>query len=50
MERGRKNLAACPDEYGGISVSTLLESLGKWRAALAGGGVPPKHPVIAAID
>jgi hypothetical protein len=50
MERGRKNLAACPDEYGGISVSTLLESLGKWRAALAGGGVPPKHPVIAPID
>ena len=50
MERGRKNLAACPDEYGGICVSALLESLGQWRTALAAGSVPPKHPVIAPID
>jgi predicted metal-dependent hydrolase len=50
MERGRRNLTACPDEYGGICVSALLESLGQWRTALADGGVPPKHPVIAPID
>jgi predicted metal-dependent hydrolase len=50
MERARKNLAGCPREFGGIRVGDLLESLGEWRAALAGGGELPGHPVIAAIE
>jgi predicted metal-dependent hydrolase len=50
MVRGGKNLAACPQEFGGIRVDTLLESLARWRAALESGGDPPAHPVIARID
>lgn len=50
MERGRKNLAACPQVFGGIRVNTLLESLAQWRAALESGGDTPAHPVIARID
>ena len=50
MERGRQNLAACPAEFGGIRVNTLLESLARWRIALAESGAPPEHPVIALID
>lgn len=49
MERGRKNLAACPQEFGGIRVTTLLESLAQWRAALESGGAPPMRPVIVRI-
>lgn len=50
MERGRKNLAACPQEFGGIHVNALLESLGQWRAALARGETTPAHPVIVLVE
>ena len=49
MERGRNNLAACPQEFGGIRVNALLESLGQWRAALVRGETTPSHPVIVAV-
>jgi uncharacterized protein len=50
MERGRKNLAACPQEFGGIHVNELLESLAQWRAALARGATTPAHPVIVRVE
>lgn len=50
MERGRKNLAACPQDFRGIRVAVLLESLGQWRAALARGETTPVHPVIVPIE
>src|ERR1700680_2990670 len=46
MERAHKYLAACPFNFGGICVSPWLESLEHWRAALAHGAAPPRHPVI----
>jgi predicted metal-dependent hydrolase len=49
LERGSKNLAACPPEFGGIRANALLKSLREWRIALAGSGEPPKHPIIARI-
>jgi uncharacterized protein len=49
MERGRNNLAACPQEFGGIRVNALLESLGQWRAALVRGETTPSHPVIVPV-
>jgi uncharacterized protein len=50
MERGRKNLAACPQEFGGIHVNELLDSLVQWRAALASGAATPAHPVIVRVE
>jgi len=50
MERARKNLVACPSEFGGVRVDDLLESLAQWRAALTGSGTTPRHPFIAAVD
>ena len=50
LERACKNLAACPEEFGGIRVGALLESLGQWRAALACGRTTPAHPVIGPVE
>jgi hypothetical protein len=50
MERARRNLAGCPEEFGGIRVNVLLESLGQWRAALACGETTPAHPVIVPVE
>jgi len=44
MERARKNLAACPERFGGICVVDLLESLVQWQVALTSGGALPPHP------
>src|SRR5438309_10994919 len=41
MERARKNLAGCPEEFGRIRVGVLLESLGEWRSALVRGDDVP---------
>lgn len=46
MERARRNLAACPAEFGGIRVPELVETLGTWRAALVAGGRMPGFPEI----
>ncbi len=50
MERAHKNLAACPTSFGGIGVSSLLESLEHWRAALGNAAAAPVHPVIEAVE
>ena len=50
MERARRNLAGCPEEFGGIRLGELLESLGEWRAALVGGEPAPGHPVIVVME
>ena len=50
MERSRKNLAACPNEYGGVRVGELVEALAQWRAALGAGNAVPGHPVILAAE
>jgi uncharacterized protein len=50
IERARKNLAACPEEFGSIRVGALLDSLAQWRAALTNGGNTPKHPVILLLE
>jgi len=46
VERARKNLAACPAEFGNVRVGPLLTSLGEWRAALTNGLSAPAPPVI----
>jgi len=50
MERARRNLAACPGEFGGIRVLELVETLGKWRAALVAGGRMPGFPEIVVSE
>lgn len=49
MERSRHNLTACPEEYGGIHNTKLLEELSAWRAALGIGEKAPIHPRIVVI-
>ncbi len=50
MERARRNLAGCPEEFGGIRLGALRESLTRWRAALVSGGERPGHPEIRGIE
>jgi hypothetical protein len=50
IERGRKNLAAYPENFGGIRLDALLQSLAQWRAALADGASTPEHPRIESIE
>jgi uncharacterized protein len=50
MARARRNLAACPEEFGGIRVGELLAALGEWRAAIVSGESAPGHPRIAAAE
>lgn len=44
LQRARKNLAECPEEFGGISVAALRESLARWEEAMESGnqrlGIP----------
>ena len=40
VERARRNLAGCPEEFGGIAVGELIAALGEWRAAVVRGDVP----------
>src|SRR4029077_9946562 len=48
MERGLRNLAGCPEEFGGIQVGEFRVALGEWRAAVVSGERVPGHPVILA--
>jgi uncharacterized protein len=50
MERARRNLAGCPEEFGGIRVGELLLALGEWQAGLVGGEDLPGHPVIVRVE
>jgi hypothetical protein len=47
MARARRNLAACPGEFGGIRVEELLVELGKWREAVVRGESAPGQPLIS---
>jgi hypothetical protein len=49
MARARRNLAACPGEFGGIRLGELLAELGEWREAVVSGASEPRFPVIAAV-
>ena len=44
LARACKNLDRCPDGFGGIQVSALLESLAHWQSALAEGKTVPPLP------
>jgi len=50
MGRASKNLAECPEEFGGVRVTDLLESLRQWREALLEGDVMPWHPRIVSVE
>ncbi|MGC1647052.1 MAG: DUF309 domain-containing protein [Candidatus Sulfotelmatobacter sp.] len=49
MARARRNLAACPGEFGGIRVEELLVELGKWREAVVRGESAPGQPLISVV-
>jgi predicted metal-dependent hydrolase len=50
MGRASKNLAGCPEEFGGVRVTDLLESLRQWRESLLEGDVMPWHPRIVSVE
>jgi uncharacterized protein len=50
MERSRRNLAACPEECGGIRLGTLLTALGEWREAMVSGKCAPELPEIFVVE
>jgi predicted metal-dependent hydrolase len=50
LKRARRNLAECPEEFGGIRVGKLLEALGEWRAAIISGAEAPAAPRIADLE
>lgn len=47
LARSHKNLAACPEETGGIDLNALLESLQHWQRSLVSGAHAPNHPEIS---
>jgi predicted metal-dependent hydrolase len=47
MERARRNLAGCPEEFGEIRLGQLLAELGQWQEAVASGRAAPACPGIA---
>jgi predicted metal-dependent hydrolase len=50
MERSRRNLAACPEQYGGIRLGLLLTALGEWREAMVSGNNAPELPEIFVVE
>ena len=50
VERARRNLAGCPEEFAGIRVGELLAALGEWRAGLVAGEAAVGCPVILAAE
>jgi predicted metal-dependent hydrolase len=50
MERSRRNLAACGEEFGGVRVGELVSELGVWRAAMVAGERLPGHPKIVTAE
>lgn len=44
LARGSRNLTGYPEDFGGIPLVKLLESLEQWRDALAQGKPVPRHP------
>jgi len=50
LGRAGKNLAGYPEEFLGIGVADLLESLTKWQAVLSSGGTKPTFPQLHMIE
>jgi predicted metal-dependent hydrolase len=50
MARARRNLGACPGEFGGIRLGELLAELGQWREAVVRGESAPGHPLISVVE
>ena len=50
VERARRNLAGCPEEFGGIQVAELLAALGEWRAELVAGEGVSGLPMIVVME
>ena len=50
LGRAGKNLAGYPEEFLGIGVADLLESLTKWQAVLSSGGSTPALPQLHMIE
>jgi len=50
VERARRNLAGCPEEFAGIRVGELRLALEEWRTALVRGESMPGHPVIVVAE
>jgi uncharacterized protein len=46
LERSRKNLAGYPEDFGGIRVAVLLESMEQWRDSLLNGRQLPAFPEV----
>jgi uncharacterized protein len=44
LERGRKNLNGCPENFGGIRLGAFQQSLEAWQCALAEGKAVPPLP------
>ena len=49
MARARRNLEACPEEFGGIRLAELLAELGAWREDVVRGESEPRVPSIAGL-
>jgi hypothetical protein len=50
LRRAAKNLADYPEQFLGIRVPDLLESLAKWQAVLPSGGSKPAFPRLDLIE
>jgi uncharacterized protein len=50
MERARKNLAGCPENFGEIRLGQLLEDLRQWRAMVVAGERVPGIPMIVGVE
>jgi hypothetical protein len=50
MARARRNLDACPEEFGEIRLGELRGALGEWRAAVVAGESKPRLPVIVGVE
>lgn len=50
LERARKNLAAYPEEFGGIGLESLLSSMAAWREAIGSGAKFPEFPKICELE
>lgn len=50
LERSRRNLAAYPEDFGGIQLAALITSLAAWRESLLSGGPKPAFPNVHRLE
>lgn len=50
LGRSAKNLAGYPENFAGIQLASLLESLARWRDALDHGSALPSLPCIETLE